>query len=278
MAAVDVITPYADLDALLVELLGHWQRILGRDLAGAWVQGSFALGSGGQHSDCDWLVATHGPMTEPQIAGLRELHDEIPTREAHWCHDIEGSYAPIAELTSADHLGRKWLFNDHGHRTLEWDDHCNRGYTRWILREHGITLTGPAPRSFMPAVPEGLLRREAAASLPTFFDDLATWIDIDTIAWGQRYAVMTACRILYTLDTAKVASKPGALEWALRTLESRWRSLLGQVRDERWLGWDPDRPPRPGEVDAARAFVAYAVERADAHGGWEGARSMTRHR
>lgn len=44
MSEVDVVTPHADLDALLVELLGHWQRILGQDLGGAWVQGSFALG------------------------------------------------------------------------------------------------------------------------------------------------------------------------------------------------------------------------------------------
>ncbi|MCA9712388.1 MAG: DUF4111 domain-containing protein [Myxococcales bacterium] len=263
MPALEVITPYVDLDQLLAEMLGHWQRILGGDLAGAYLQGSFALGSGDQHSDCDWLVATHGSLTEDQISQLRILHDEIPTRAGHWCHDLEGSYAPIDELASVEHLGRLWLFNNHGHRTLEWDDHCNRGYTRWILREHGITLTGPAPPSFMPVVPADLLRREAAASLSTLLDDLATWVDIDTLAWGQRYAVVTACRILYTLDTAEVASKPGALEWALRTLQPRWRPLLAQVRDERSLGWDPDQPPRPGEADAARQFVMNAVVQAD---------------
>jgi hypothetical protein len=161
--------------------------------------------------------------------------------------------------SSVDHLDRKWAFNNHGHRTVEWDDHCNRGYTRWILREHGITLTGPAPRSFMPVVPATVLRREATTSLATFLDDLATWIDIDTLAWGQRYAVVTACRTLYTLDTTGVASKAGALEWAIRTLEPRWRPLLAQVRDERRIGWDPNQPPRPGEADAARAFVAYAA-------------------
>jgi hypothetical protein len=262
MAATDVITPYADLDELLAELLGHWQRILGENLVGAYVQGSFALGSGDQHSDCDWLVATRGSLTEPQIGQLRELHDEIPTREGHWCHDLEGSYGPVDELASVDYLGRKWLFNDRGHRTLEWDDHCNRGYTRWVLREHRITLTGPAPRLFMPVVPPDLLRREAAASLPTLLDDLATWINIDTLAWGQRYAVVTACRILYTLETAEVASKQGALEWALRTLERHWQPLLAQVRDERSLGWEPDRPPRAGEADTARMFVGYVLARA----------------
>lgn len=79
------------------------------------------------------------------------LHDEIPTREGHWCHDIEGSYAPVAELASVNHLGRKCLFNDHGHRNLVWDDHCNRGHTRWILREHG-----PRCRTDPPNKPQRL--------------------------------------------------------------------------------------------------------------------------
>jgi hypothetical protein len=265
MAPAAIITPYADLDAVLTGLLEQWRRILGEDLAGAYVQGSFALGSGDRHSDCDWLVATRGSLTDPQLAQLRALHDEIPTRDEPWCRDLEGSYAPIDELTSIEHLGRKWWFNDHGHRTLVRDGHCNRAYTRWILREHGITLTGPAPRSFMPVVPPAGLRREAAASLPTLLDDLAAWVDIDTVAWGQRYAVVTACRTLFTLETAEVASKQGALEWALRTLARRWQPLLAQVRDERSLGWEPGRPPRDGEAEAARTFVRYAVARAGGH-------------
>ena len=146
-----------------------------------------------------------------------------------------------------------------------WDDyHCNRGYTRWILRTHGIALTGPEPRSFMEPVPADLLRAEALTAIPTLMTDLATWLDIDTLV-EHRCAVVTTSRILYTLATAEVASKPGALEWAQRALDPRWRPLLAQVRDERAREVEPHRPPRPGEADAARAFAAYAVEWAAAH-------------
>lgn len=113
----------------------------------------------------------------------------------------------------------------------------------------------------MARIPADLLRREAAASLSSLLGDLATWSDIDTVAWGQRYAVTAACRILYTFETAEVASKPAALEWALRTLEPRWRPLLAQVRDERSHGWDPNHAPRLGESDAARAFTASVLTR-----------------
>lgn len=262
MFSAQPVTPYPGLDLVLAELLAAWQGILGGNLVGAYVQGSFALGSGDRHSDCDWLVATEAALTEPEVAALGQMHRVIPTRAGHWYRELEGSYAPVKELASVDHLGTRWLFNDHGHPTLEWDEHCNRAYTRWILREHGLVLAGPQPRSFMSPVPATILRGEAATSLPTLLDDLATWVDIDTLAWGQRYAVATTCRILYTLEVAGVASKYGAVEWALRALEPRWRPLLGQVRDERIRGWEPAQPPRAGEAEAARAFVAYAVARA----------------
>ena len=80
----------------------------------------------------------------------------------------------------------------------------------------------------MPRVPADLLRDESATAMTTLAEDLASWLDIDALAWGQRYLVVTVCRILYTLATAEVASKAGALEWAQRTLDPRWRTLLGR--------------------------------------------------
>jgi hypothetical protein len=251
------VTAYPELDDVLADVLGHWQRILGGNLAGAYVQGSFALGAGDLHSDCDFLVATHDRLTDDQEADLRALHAEVPHRDGHWCRHLEGSFAPADELASVDSLGREWLFVDHGWDTMQWDDHCNRAYTRWILRERGLTLAGPAPTTWMDEVPSATLRQESRAALPTLLADLATWVDIDAIPWGQRYAVATACRTLYTIETAEVASKAGALEWAQRRLDPRWRPLLAQVRDDRALGFD--QAPRPGSATAARAFVEYAV-------------------
>jgi hypothetical protein len=131
------------------------------------------------------------------------------------------------------------------------------GYTRWILREHGITLTGPMPRSFINAVPADFLGREAASSLPTLLDDLATWIDIDNLAWGQRYAVVAACRLAYTLQTAQVATKLGALEWALRTFHPRWRAAPrpGPRRTKPRLGSHPTATSRRKPRRLARSSL-----------------------
>ncbi len=88
-------------------------------------------------------------------------------------------------------------------------------------------------------------------------DGVRRWAPFD-IAWTQRYLVSTCCRVLYTLRTAEVESKRGALEWAREHLDPRWRPLLTQVLQDRELGWAPEDPPRPGSLEAAREFAAYA--------------------
>lgn len=65
------------------------------------------------------------------------------------------------------------------------------------------------------------------------------------------------CRVLYTLDTARVASKRGAMEWAYNHLDPRWRPLLQQCIEDRSLGRNPAEPPRPGSLEAAFEFAAY---------------------
>ena len=46
----------------------------------------------------------------------------------------------------------------------------------------------------------------------------------------------------------------------MRTLDPTWRPLLGQVRDDRALGFDIDARSRPGSAQTAREFAAYAVK------------------
>ncbi|EXG81104.1 aminoglycoside adenylyltransferase domain-containing protein [Cryptosporangium arvum] len=246
-----------ELTTFLTELVADVRGILGGTFVGAYVQGSFALGAGDLHSDCDVVVATTTLPTGPIETGLRRLHAVVPDRPGFWSTHLEASYADVETLRSVRGLGTRWLYNDHGHRTLAWDTHCNSAHTRWILHNHGITLAGPPAASLVDAPPPGALRDEARAALPHLVAETRTWAPFD-VAWTQRYLVTTYCRLLYTLSTARVASKRGALDWALATLDPAWRPLLTQVREDRALGWDPEAGPRPGSLDTTYAFGRYA--------------------
>ena len=144
-------------------------------------------------------------------------------------------------------------------REMQWSTHCNTEDVRWTLREHGITLAGPEPRQLVAEVPADVLRSKMRPLIEGFLPDLLSWTSFD-IAWAQRYAVTTLCRMLYTLETGEVASKPAALEWAKSTLPAQWQGLIQQVIDDRPLPWND--PPRPGSVEATIAFSEYAKERA----------------
>ncbi len=255
-------TAFPDLNELLAELVARVESILGENFVGAYLTGSFALGAGDLHSDCDFLVVTADRVTAEQERALRALHDEIPTRAEHWTHHLEGSYAPRAELETLAALDKQWLYVDHGWREMQWSTHCNTEDVRWTLRERGVTLAGPEPGALVREVPPDALRNRMRLLIESFLPDLSRWISLEQIAWAQRYAVTTLCRMLYTLDTGEVASKQASLEWTTLALSPAWHDLIQHALDDRALGWDPDDPPRKGSVEATTAFADYAKERA----------------
>jgi hypothetical protein len=94
--------------------------------------------------------------------------------------------------------------------------------------------------------------------IETFIPDLLEWTTFD-IAWAQRYAVTSLCRMLYTLEHGEIASKPAALAWAKDSLDPKWRALIQEAIHDRPLPWND--PPRPGSVEATIAFADYASTR-----------------
>jgi hypothetical protein len=249
-------TQYAELNEVLRDLTERAAGILGDNFVGAYLQGSFAVGDADMHSDCDFLIPVHAPITADQEAALRALHDQIPTRSGHWTKHLEGSYPVKEELRTLAGIGRPWLYIDHGWREMQWSTHCNTEVVRWSLRECGVTLAGPDPKTLVDPVGADVLRDRMREYARTFLPDLLSWITFD-IAWAQRYAVSTLCRILYTLVEGRVASKKACLSWAMEHVGRPWHGLVQQVLDDRRLGYDPAQAPRPGSVAQTLAFAEY---------------------
>jgi hypothetical protein len=258
------LTPYPELDGVLGELADHAADVLGDVLVGAYVEGSFALGAGDPYSDVDFIVVMRTPLDHDREIRLRAFHRELPTRHEHWAQHVEGSYALLGDLLDATRTGREWLFADHGHQEMTWDTHGNDMVHRWVLREHGIVLSGPPPASIVAPVEPADLQREAQSELDGLLTALLTWLDLD-IAWAQRYLVVTYCRVLFTLMTGSVAAKPDALRWAARTLDPAWHALIQQTLDDRSRGFVVTDPPRPGSVESSLAFASYAQDWATRH-------------
>lgn len=252
-----MLTPFGELDSLLLDHADAVRGILGAAFVGCYLQGSFALGAGDVQSDADFIVVTTGPPADNTEARLRELHAEIPGRPGMWYRNLEGSYVDAASLRGLSGLGVPWLYCNRGHRELIWSEHDNSAHTRWILRERGLVVQGPPIRDLVDEVPDEAMRREARELLPGLLASIREWADLDN-AWTQRFIVQTYCRVLYTSVTAEVASKGAALEWGQAHLDGRWGPLLAQVAADRALPWTPVDPPRPGSMARALEFAVYA--------------------
>jgi Aminoglycoside adenylyltransferase, C-terminal domain len=250
-------TPFRDLNDLLDAFVTRVRIILGANFCGAYLQGSFAVGDADVHSDVDFIVVTHGQVSDEHAAALQALHQEIYALDTPWAQHLEGSYAPKEILRTIDPFRTPLLYLDNGATELTRDPHCNTAVVRWTLREHGVVLAGPEPKGLLDPVSSDQLRAEVRAVLPEY----ATWSRVPGMSrWKQPYLVLSFCRFLHTLEAGTVVSKRVAGVWALRALDPRWCGLVQRALGDRPDPWSRVHQPADAEAVArTRTFVEYAV-------------------
>src|ERR1041385_4724254 len=119
-ASASVPTRFPELNEFLADFVGRVRSILGANLVGVYLVGSFALRGGDVASDCDFLAVTVDQVGEEQERALRQLHEAIPDWPGYWAYNLEGSYAPKADLGTLGALGQPWLYVNRGGRSMEW--------------------------------------------------------------------------------------------------------------------------------------------------------------
>lgn len=252
-------TNYADLNAILAELVSGARDVLGENFCGAYLQGSFAVGDADEYSDVDFLVVIHREITSDEAIGLEALHKRLSALKSSWAQHLEGSYVPKERLRRVDSAREPWFYLDNGATEFQWDNHDNTAVVRWSLREHGVVLAGPDPKAIVEPISEDDLR----ADVLTAVNDWQEWLS-NLSRWSARLqplVVLSYCRILHTLETGTVSSKREAGEWASRSLEPQWRDLIRRALADRADPWTKVRRPAKREaVDWTLAFAAYASD------------------
>jgi len=260
-------TVYPELNALLRELVASVHGILAENFCGAYLQGSFAVGDADVHSDVDFLVVTQDEVGDGELAALQAMHRRIHALDVPWAQHLEGSYVPRRRLRRVDPSRSPFLYLDNGASELVRDNHCNTAVVRWSLRECGVVLVGPDPKSLVEPVSGAQLRSEVLEAMREWKD----WAPAPTKAgpmsqWKQALLVLSYCRMLHTLAVGRVTSKRQAGEWALGALDPEWASLIRPPLDDRPDPWlRVYRPADPQAAERTLAFVDHAVDVATFH-------------
>ncbi len=255
-------TPYPDVNVVVLNLLSGVQNILGDHLVGMYLEGSLACGDFDQDSDIDFVAVTDDEVTGAVFSALDALHEQIAGIDS-WCAtQLEGSYISRRAIRRYDSANALHPNIERGKgKRLKMAQH-NQAWIihRHILREHGIALMGPAPRSLIdPVTPNGL-KRAAIGILQQWASQLSSEPSRIQKRGYQSFAVLTLCRILYTLDHGAVVTKPVASHWARKNLGEDWVRLIERA----WAGrHDPGSKTPPEDVHCTLEFIRYALKRID---------------
>jgi len=257
-------TPYPDVNALLDELFESIQSILEGHFIGMYLDGSLTSGDFDQDSDIDFIVVTDIDISGDLFYALQAMHDRINQIDSWWAIQLEGSYISLAGIRRYDPahvlhpniergVGERLKMVDHDQT---WDVH------RYILRQRGITLAGPAPQTFIEPVTPTQLEQAMLSNLSGW----ATRLLAEPAQMKQRgyqsFIVLSLCRILYTLQNHDIASKTTAAKWAQESLGEGWVPLIERA----WEGrHNSNCEASPEDVAGTQEFIRYAIDYAQSH-------------
>jgi aminoglycoside adenylyltransferase-like protein/nucleotidyltransferase-like protein len=265
---------YPEMASVLQRFVAGVQNALGSNFLGAYLVGSLATGDFDLDSDVDFLILTNAGLSDSEVRSLQTTHVDIHALGCYPAEHLEGSYISTDLLNRTDLVGVEPLwFVENGSTSLELSIHDNRWHVRWILRERGVTIIGPDPKTLLHPVPTGALCSEAVAAIQELKSRFLVEID-RPLGWfntrfGQSFAVLACCRMLYTCKSGTVQSKLSGVKWAEQSLDPAWCELIRKAWTERMgvrFGVKVRQPAQTRLLHETAKFIAYAQSLAETRG------------
>jgi predicted nucleotidyltransferase len=214
-------TSYADVNGVLQDLLARIKAILGGQFVGLYLYGSLALGDfDPQSSDIDFIVVTSSRLSPEQVNALRVMHLEFDHSVSAWGGKVEAAYIPLEALKHPAPLTTNYPQVERDKELFLAPLEAGWAFQRYTLRERGVVVSGPAPKTFTDPVSRAEMQRAALGILSEWQEKSRH--DPEWIAWvekrgPQAFVILTICRLLYSLETGSVTSKLVAAAWAFKT-------------------------------------------------------------
>lgn len=201
----------------LPELLGD--RLFGLYLTGSAVGGDFDP----EVSDIDLLAVTEALVLD-HFDAFHAMHEEILAAHPRWRNRIEIAYVPAETLRVYRTERTPILITSPGEpfHVRETGPEWTIG---WIVAgETGIALLGPPPSTFIAPI----AKEEYRQAVHEQAEDWRGWArEIDSPGYAS-YAVLTACRALYSHTFGEQASKLRAAGWVSQQMPE-WKPLIDQA-------------------------------------------------
>ena len=225
-----------------------------------YLYGSLALGDfDPRSSDIDYIVVTDGELPDRAVRGLERVHARFSAGSSPWSARIEAAYIPQDALHPNVPATARYPQVEKDRAFGLYPVESGWVLQLHTLREHGVAVEGPDPRELVPPIDPVDVRRASAAHAVVWASQARhdpEWLDWVRDRENQAFVVLTLCRMLYTLDSGTVASKPRAARWIVERMGTRWAGLVhGALSGHHEVGLASD-----GDVRDTIALIDYTVE------------------
>lgn len=220
-------TDYPDVNKVLEKLLAGIHATLGDELVGLYLYGSLSSGDfDPRSSDIDFAAVTRAELTPEKIATLEQMHQTLWASGLKWAKKLEGAYPPSSLIRRHDPggpacpavnegefyvsgLGSDWIIQRH------------------IIREYGLVLFGPDPKTLIDPVSPDEIRGAIRGILNEWWFPMLenpSWL-VERGPEYHAYAVISMCRSLHGIKHGTIVSKPVAAHWAMEAYP-QWCELI----------------------------------------------------
>jgi len=212
-------TVHKDVNQTLAILHTSIKEVLKDDFVGLYLYGSLASGDFNPNSsDIDFVTVTKNVLTEAQVGELELMHNSLLATNKKWIQKLEGSYIAKEAFRRYDpNDQRKWpTLNE---KKFYTDSHASDWVMqRYIVREMGVVIEGPDPKELIDPVSAEDIKNAVRDLVNGWWTYLVNETSELTRSDYQAYAILSMCRVLYTLETGTIASKPVSAQWAKKHL------------------------------------------------------------
>ena len=220
----------AELSALLRDIARDFPTVLKDNLVGLYLWGSLTYNAFDQRcSDVDSIVVTRKDLADAEFAGVERWFRRAARRN-RWVRRLDMRF--VIDREFFDKASRCCGFHS-GKLTRHGSD---ANPIIWMnIGRCGITLWGKEAKRIAPAVSDRRLNDALLLELDYLGEDLTKNAGSRSVRAFRHnaYAVLTACRILYTAHNRVIVPKDMAYEWAIASLPAEWRPVVAAARVNR---------------------------------------------
>jgi hypothetical protein len=249
-----------DLSELLHAAAADFPAILRGNLVGIYLWGSLTYDAFDETcSDADCIVVTSRDLDDREFSELDEWFTNTGEHN-RWVERVEMRF--VIDHEFLDKTSRCCGFY---HYTEKLVRHGSDGNPIiWMnIGQSGITLWGKDARLIAPRVSDRCINDALLLELNYLKEGLASRAGdhSDKAFVYNAYAVLTACRVLYSAHHKTLLSKDQAYAWAMETVPPNWRATIHAAKENRLKNSGSTTPELEHNAIRFVSYITGAVQR-----------------